>query len=171
MEREEMMPRIEPAPMRDFHTTAEMREYHRDVHARMWSPPPPKPPEPEPPLKWPEPTDATFRKADRVLAGELINIHVPPRVILAFVSQERGVDVLTKDRIRKVAQARAEAIWLMRALLQRSLNFIGNCIERDHATVVHHCQRTLARIGEDGAYRAQMRELIAKLIARYDKEE
>ena len=74
------------------------------------------------------------------------------REILAEVASRTGVDereLVSPNRCRVVAQARAEAMHLMR-LAGRSTTQIGRFLNRDHSTVAVMSNRHAARM-QDGA--------------------
>jgi len=66
------------------------------------------------------------------------------QVIINLVTRETGVtykELKSKYRGRDVSDARALCMYFMRKYTNLSLNFIGDCFNKNHATVIHNIRK------------------------------
>lgn len=53
----------------------------------------------------------------------------------------KGSDIRGASRLSLIVEARRLAMWLLRYLTNMSFGSIGALLNRDHATVMHHCKK------------------------------
>jgi DnaA-like protein len=166
--------RIELLPMRKYSCAAEMHAAHKVRIARMTAPMRPTakqtapelapPPEPAGPI---EPTADMFRTAELMLAGNPMRMRIPTWAVVRVVARAHGIDVaevMGVSRMQRLVAARRQLCWIARAF-GHPFVLIGKRINLHHTTVLHHCRFVTARIEHDAELRAQLRFLIAAIIA------
>jgi chromosomal replication initiator protein len=65
-------------------------------------------------------------------------------------------DILGRDRTKSIAEARAVAFVVARAVLQRSYPELAKAFKRDHGTVMVACRRVAKRIDDDALFAARV---------------
>ena len=124
---------------------------------------------------------AVLERAAGIEAREATNIVVKDsddrcklicRTASAVVSKHYGVpaaELKRSTRRKTVAEARALAMYLVRALATPSYSSIGKCFGgRDHTTVMHACRKLTATIEHDVALRRTVDDLAMQIAVQCD---
>ena len=100
------------------------------------------------------------------LLGGAEPIGVTVDKIFAAVEKKYEVsksDLVSKSRVKEVAQARHVAIHLIRTITEMSLPSIGKIFNRDHSTVMSSLDTVDKKMASSGAFEAEINNLIKEI--------
>ena len=86
--------------------------------------------------------------------------------IFAAVEKNYGIkkaELVSKSRVKEVAQARHITIYLIRTVIEMSLPNIGKLINRDHTTVISSIDNIEKRIASDSIFEMEINNLIKEI--------
>ena len=86
--------------------------------------------------------------------------------IFAAIEKKYGIkktELVSKSRVKEVAQARHVTIYLIRTIIEMSLPNIGKLFNRDHSTVISSIDSIEKKIASDAVFEMEVNNLIKEI--------